>query len=235
MLRRNGQHWGSMQLTREHTDRDYGDDAAFVRDVAPLLVDGLRRSLVATPPAAAADSALGVLLLDAGRRLVASTPAAERWLARLDGRSVPAGLPGPTRPLPFPVTVVAHAQGRRALTSHTRVRAPDGTWAVVSAAPLSGSPPGTIAITVQCASPTAVLPLLEAAYGLTRRERQVSRLVLEGLGTTKIARRLAIGDYTVQDHLKAVFAKVGVRSRTALAAAFLLPAPAPPPTSSTVA
>lgn len=44
-----------------------------------------------------------------------------------------------------------------------------------------------------------------AAAGLTTREQQVVALVIEGLPTKLIARRLSLSVYTVQDHLRVVF------------------------------
>ena len=57
-----------------------------------------------------------------------------------------------------------------------------------------------------------------SAYGLTQREQQLTRLVLQGFSTTDIADRLVISLHTVQSDLRSIFAKTGVR-----AGAILLP------------
>nr|WP_228720972.1 helix-turn-helix transcriptional regulator [Arthrobacter sp. 260] len=56
------------------------------------------------------------------------------------------------------------------------------------------------------------------AYELSAREREICREVIGGHPTTEIANHLFISVHTVQDHLKSVFAKVGVRSRGELVA-----------------
>lgn len=55
----------------------------------------------------------------------------------------------------------------------------------------------------------------ERAYGLTTRELQVLRLLCDGLRNAEIAKRLSRSVRTVDHHLAAVFAKLGVDSRVA--------------------
>ena len=53
---------------------------------------------------------------------------------------------------------------------------------------------------------------------LTDAERRVAHLVAEGLANREVAERLFLSRYTVETHLKHAFAKLGVSSRTELAA-----------------
>ncbi|MBD0338828.1 MAG: helix-turn-helix transcriptional regulator [Thermoleophilia bacterium] len=75
-----------------------------------------------------------------------------------------------------------------------------------------------VAVIAEPAHPARVSPLLMSAYGLTQREQEVTRLVLQGDSTTRIAERLVVSPHTVQQHVKRVFEKTGVRSRRDLVA-----------------
>jgi DNA-binding CsgD family transcriptional regulator len=87
---------------------------------------------------------------------------------------------------------------------------------VIEAAPLQGAEVGAIAVTLRAAISTEVLGLVCRAHALTPRESQVLQLVIAGLPTRRIADRLCISTNTLQDHLKAIFDKVGVRNRREL-------------------
>jgi DNA-binding NarL/FixJ family response regulator len=52
---------------------------------------------------------------------------------------------------------------------------------------------------------------------LTPAERRVAELAADGLSNKEIARDLVVTVRTVEEHLKNVYAKLGVRSRTQLA------------------
>jgi DNA-binding CsgD family transcriptional regulator len=55
--------------------------------------------------------------------------------------------------------------------------------------------------------------------GLTHREREIATDVAEGLANKHIARRRGISVHTVENHLRAIFRKTGLDSRTKLALA----------------
>jgi DNA-binding CsgD family transcriptional regulator len=61
---------------------------------------------------------------------------------------------------------------------------------------------------------TLTQSLVEA--GLTRREREIAGLILEGLENTEICDRLFISARTLETHLKSIHRKLNVHSRTGL-------------------
>ncbi|MCO4772472.1 MAG: helix-turn-helix transcriptional regulator [Deltaproteobacteria bacterium] len=69
------------------------------------------------------------------------------------------------------------------------------------------------AVIVERVRPYRLADRLVRAYGLTPRERDVAGGLSRGWSTRQIAFELDLADYTVQDHLRSIFDKVGVRSR----------------------
>jgi len=94
-----------------------------------------------------------------------------------------------------------------------RVLTRSGMWVVLHGAALQTGSELRVAVIVEPAHPARITELLMSAYGLTDREQEVTRLVLQGDSTAQIATDLALSPHTVQQHLKSVFDKAGVRSR----------------------
>lgn len=208
--------WGALGLYRE-PGRPLFDDAevAFVRAVAPSLAEGARRALLvgeAVDPEG--PESPGLLVLSDTWEVESATPGVERWLQELPDGEWDAGR------LPSAVLAVA---GRALRTAEhpdepgqvavSRVLARSGTWIVLHGAALVSGKARRVAVIVEPAHPARIAPLLMSVYGLTEREQDVTRLVLQGSSTAEIAERLVVSAHTVQQHLKSIFDKTGVRSR----------------------
>jgi DNA-binding CsgD family transcriptional regulator len=211
-----GEVWGALGLYRD-PGRPLFDDAevAFVQAVAPSLAEGARRALLvgeAVDPEG--PDAPGLVVLSANGEVESATPGVERWLRSLPDGDWDAGR--------LPSSVLAVTGRALRTTQHpdqpgevavSRVLSRSGTWVVLHGACLVSGDARRVAVIVEPAHPARIAPLLMAAYGLTEREQQVTRLVLQGNSTAEIAERLVVSAHTVQQHLKSVFDKTGVRSR----------------------
>jgi DNA-binding NarL/FixJ family response regulator len=91
----------------------------------------------------------------------------------------------------------------------------------VRACTLSGDHEAHIMLLVERASRQDVVRIALARYPLTPREAEVAALVLRGYSNRRIADSLVLTEYTVEDHLKRIFSKVGVRSRSAMSSKIL--------------
>ena len=210
-----GSCWGTLIAYRVRGDPFALDDVALVASVGPLIVDGLRRCLVAA--AAEAPEALrdppGVLVIDADGAVAETSPQAERWLAEL---AAPGQLPSVVRAVAAAARATAH--GDAASPAQARVPLQSGGWLVLHGMLLKNAVGDRVAIVVEPARQAVLADVVVRTYGLTPRERQATELVLQGRSTREIARALAISTHTVNDHLKAVLAKVDVPSRRDLVA-----------------
>jgi DNA-binding CsgD family transcriptional regulator len=216
-----GEAWGLLALYRAVGQPEFDrDEVAFLAAVAGPLAEGARRGLLlgeATDP----DGPLApsLIVIDEDWQVQSLTPGAEALLAELPGgdTSVAAGA------LPPSVLTVAGRALRSLETADTagevavaRVRSETGQWMILHGAPLVRDGSRRVAVIVERADPDRLAPLLMAAYELTEREKDVTRLVLQGETTSSAAAALFISPQTVQQHLKSIFDKTGVRSRREL-------------------
>jgi DNA-binding CsgD family transcriptional regulator len=221
-----GRGWGLLQLNRAQAAHGFGDEeVAFVETIAPIVGRALRLSLISQPARSAAGRGPGMAIVDAGNRLVSATPEAMAWFDDLESvYRVPDAALG--RDVPSEVIVPAQRARARALggasatATHTRARTRSGVWVLIHASCLHAAD-GTAAdaaVVIEPAKASEVAPLIVEVYELTPREVEVTRTLARGLSTIEIAQELHLSRYTVQDHLKSVYEKVGVSSRGELVA-----------------
>lgn len=216
--------WGVLALFRGEDDAPF--DAAevdFLASLAAPFAHGVRAGMLtrlADVAVASGTTGLGpaVIIVGPDDQVTQMTPAAEVRLGEL--------VTGPSHCDPLsPIAALIgaarrYARGETDRIPRCRLRTAGGMWLVVQAGPLStyGDRDGDVVITIEEARPPEIVSLVVAAFGLTPRERDVTQLVLQGVDTKEIARALHLSAYTVQDHLKSIFDKAGVRSRRELIA-----------------
>jgi DNA-binding CsgD family transcriptional regulator len=213
--------WGMLALYRNPAQPPFEhDDVDFLTSVARNFARGARHGLLlgeaADPDWPLAPS---LIILNEDRTVQSMTPGAELVLA-----DMPGGEEWLSRGT-LPTCLLAVAS--RALSSFetpdaavegatARVRAQSGQWMTLHGTPLLREGERRVAVIIERTDPDRLMPLLMDAYGLTDREKGLTRLVLQGEATSEIAAKLFISPHTVQQHLKSVFEKTGVRSRREL-------------------
>jgi DNA-binding CsgD family transcriptional regulator len=204
--------WGSSAFFRAAPADFSAEERDFAHDLAATLARSFRTALIHTAfTATAAPSGPGLILLDYDRHVESFTEPARHWLAEL-------GFTGEPRQGSLPHALLAVAQRARAVAADAVARVPgtSGRWIVLHASAASGTQPDRVAVILQGATPASIAPLIAAAYGFTKRERELTELILQGHVTGDIATRLLLSPHTVQEHLKSIFTKTGVRSRREL-------------------
>ena len=217
--------WGALALYRR------GDTAAFdqrkvefVAGLGPHLAQGLRTCLLAVAIERQDRSdAPGLVVIDADGHITARTAGAARWIGEIHG---PVGRRPSEHRLSDAIWAVASlARGLGdeddvSRLPRARVRTDSGEWLLIHAARLEreGRSDGEVAVMIELARPVQIAPLLIRAYGLSERETDVVTGVLQGRSTEQIAEATYLSPYTVQDYLKSIFEKTGVRSRRELVA-----------------
>jgi DNA-binding CsgD family transcriptional regulator len=218
---RSGEVWGALGIYRAPGRPMFDQaDKAFMRAVAPHLAEGARRALLvgeAMDPEGS--NAPGLVVLDAALHVESTTPGVERWLADLpDGDWDTGKLASCVRAVAASALRSATASDDPGQVAMARVLGRAGVWYVVHAAALITTGPKRVAVIVEPAHPARISTLMMSVYGLTEREKGITRLVLQGNSTTEIAETLVISPHTVQQHFKSIFDKTGVRSRRDLVA-----------------
>jgi DNA-binding CsgD family transcriptional regulator len=219
VLRDRGRPWGALAFFREAGAPDFSAaEIELVAALAPDIAAAVRRTLLVTEAAhrdAEEGPGMAVLRVDGLRLDVEMATRAARVLlaqmpdTRIDG--IPVGVL-------LLVSRLIAAGGRR---QSARVRLTTGRWMSVQVDVLEtdgADAPERLSLVIEPVAPYELAGVIADAYGLSAREREVARLVVAGNSNAEVAAALFISLTTVQDHLKKVFAKLGVTSRHELTA-----------------
>lgn len=220
MRTRNGDTWGVAGFYRAEKQPWFSqEELQFLCEVAPILGEGARRGLL-VGEAWHPDSPRGpgVVTMTRDFSVESVSSGAECWLSALpDSRWESTGeLP------PAVVAVASQEFGRMSngLTDRAstvaRVRTRDGVWLILHGAAMKRDGEPCVAVIIEPVEPVRIATLLMSAYGFTAREQELTRLIFQGHDTMEIAFRLGVTPPTVQQHLKSIFEKTGVRSRREL-------------------
>ena len=97
-----------------------------------------------------------------------------------------------------------------------RVHLAGGVWLTLRASRVS--PGHVIAVAIERSTSAERLDVFSRSHGLSAREEELLSFLAQGLDTREVAAAMFLSPHTVQDHLKAIFAKTGTRSRRLLLA-----------------
>lgn len=200
--------WGYIGIEREPGSAFGPDDVASVAAIVSRFAEGLRLSLlreVASSPSRR--SGVALLVLDEDLSLVSVTDE--------DGLFEGDVAPG-SRPPHGVMSVAARLRAGGGTGSVSAHMASTSGWITLTASMLrSQDDAGRTAVIAQ-ATRGDTMSLLSAIYRFTRREADIVRLVLRGAPTAEISSALHISSLTVQQHLKSIFEKADVGSRSEL-------------------
>lgn len=198
-----GMWWGTVSGYRAVGEPAFtAEDVNAAAALSEVLARGFRRAFlhaaVATPGPMA--NPPGAFTIDHDGRQLSTTESAETLLSTMRPERVETVCRALT-------AAVTREGGAASMTVGD-----DGSVLAFHAGPVKGAD-AEVSVVVEYPRPMELTPLIVAAYQLTPREREVAELVLQGRLTKQIARALEITEYTVQDHLKSIFAKTDTATR----------------------
>lgn len=207
--------WGLLDLWRTR-DVFTAADEAFLARLQPIVTRGLRRAVARTflePPEPSPLDGPAVVVLDVDLRVQAQTSAAARALLQLNPPDEPIA-PVPAAAYNIGAALLAAEVGLPIGEPWSRLHLGGGRWITVRADRMGAD----IAVTIQPSTPLERTDVFSRSHGLSARESQVLGLLAAGRDSREIANELVLSEHTVTDHVKAVLAKTGSRTRQVLLA-----------------
>lgn len=213
--------WGFLCLHRESMRTPFGTrEIEAVRRAASLAAIAIREVVarVAAKPRPEARE-VPALVIVRGDRVVARTGP----LSELTGGDVVIGERAPLRVLALVrgLQERAPATGRTSASLTSLFAGPTSFVEATASWLEQATGRADVVVTFAHAGMRSLSAVRLAASGITPAQRRVAELVLRGLSGKEISSQLRISEHTVQDHLKVVFDRFGVRSRRELVYALI--------------
>jgi DNA-binding CsgD family transcriptional regulator len=211
--------WGFMCLHREGASPFTGAEVSALAQIAPHVAEAMRRSTAAlTSP-----DADGAMVVCENAIVTAYSEGSADLLADIDGPvAIGDPLPLVLRGVLRQLEAIERAPDETKRPAAAVVRTRRGSLIAVHATRLLGSDERhTVVLSLAPPSGPSMAGIRLAAHGLTPAQIKVAKLVLRGQSTREIMSDLRISEHTVQDHLKAIFDRTGVRSRRELVASLM--------------
>ncbi|ASA21388.1 hypothetical protein B9T62_11705 [Paenibacillus donghaensis] len=221
-LKVDGVCWGFLTLFRSVDNGLFtAEELTWIEDIIPLIARRLKAGTLSRLHTNEPEQQLeeGILLLDEQLVPISLNSGGNYWLGKLqqaEGQGQQK-LPGPIRAVSLQALAEKPLPQGGLPTAKLCFQAAAGQFLTITASRLEG-PSGLVqlAVSFTAAKAADLLPLITEAYGLSEREKEIVEQLSKGKSTKEVAEALYISAYTVQDHLKSIFAKTGVKSRREL-------------------
>ena len=206
--------WAVLDLWRTSTPFSAAevDLLGGLRTELTLALRAAVAGMFADPPDPVRAPGSAVVLLGEDLQVKDRTEAAAAALLRLNPPDEPIA-PVPAAAYNIGAALLAQEVGVPIGEPWARVNLGGNQWLTVRAARLGGA---EIAISFEPAAAAERMDLYARAATFSPRETEVLALLASGLDSRAIAARLVVSEHTVNDHVKAMLGKAGVRSRQLL-------------------
>jgi DNA-binding CsgD family transcriptional regulator len=208
--------WGALDIWRAGGAPFAPGDLQLLSGLVGSVTAGLRRAVARTfvdPDHQLLPLGPAVVVLSADLEVRSRTAAAAEALLRLNPPDEPIA-PIPAAAYNVAAALLADEQGMPIGAPWSRVHLGGSRWVTVKASRLGSD----IAVSIEPSTTDERMDMYARASGLSERESQVLALLGAGLETREIAARLVVSEHTAADHVKAILAKTGARTRQLLLA-----------------
>jgi DNA-binding CsgD family transcriptional regulator len=207
--------WGFLELLR--TSGEFAaEELALLSSLQTRVTAGLRAAVARTfvdPADQLLPVGPAVVVLAPDLSVRTQTEAAAQALLQLLPPDEPMA-PIPAAAYNVGAALIAQEQGVPVGEPWSRVHLGGSRWVTTKASRLGDD----IAVSIEPSSASERMDLFARSHGLSEREAEILGLLGGGLDTREIAGALFLSEHTVNDHVKAMLAKTGARTRQVMLA-----------------